>query len=353
MYCGQCGKKVMDNMLFCPFCGSPIVIPDQDDAAARPAPALRNEAADRPEAAEKSAAPEPKPEKKPEKKQLEPAYPASLFDAPAAQEFAPEEPEEEFVPLSFDFEEKAEAAEAPEEAPAETVEAEKEAPVDIPDEEVPAPARRPAPQTKRPQSARKRPANTYIPVKEIDPDDIFMDNEDDEYDIDEDYDELDEDYYYEDREDGSFFQRHVRGIVGLLLFIVLVAICAFWANTGRGQTILARFNLAWRAETYAELGYAAYQENNDLMAARYYEKALARDEDNYEYAHSAMVAYYEADQIEASASMLKRCIAMDPDNPEPYQELMILYPDAEQRPWEVKELIRQGYERTGDASLAQ
>ena len=31
MYCGQCGKKVMDNMLFCPFCGSPIVIPEQDE----------------------------------------------------------------------------------------------------------------------------------------------------------------------------------------------------------------------------------------------------------------------------------------------------------------------------------
>jgi len=33
MYCGQCGKKVMENMLFCPFCGSPIVIPYQDEPA--------------------------------------------------------------------------------------------------------------------------------------------------------------------------------------------------------------------------------------------------------------------------------------------------------------------------------
>ena len=33
MYCGQCGKKVMENMLFCPFCGAPIVIPDQDAPA--------------------------------------------------------------------------------------------------------------------------------------------------------------------------------------------------------------------------------------------------------------------------------------------------------------------------------
>ena len=34
MFCGQCGKKVMENMLFCPFCGEPIVIPDQDVPAA-------------------------------------------------------------------------------------------------------------------------------------------------------------------------------------------------------------------------------------------------------------------------------------------------------------------------------
>ena len=33
MFCGQCGKRVMENMLFCPFCGSPIVIPDQDGNA--------------------------------------------------------------------------------------------------------------------------------------------------------------------------------------------------------------------------------------------------------------------------------------------------------------------------------
>ena len=31
MYCSQCGKKVAENMLFCPFCGAPIVIPEQDD----------------------------------------------------------------------------------------------------------------------------------------------------------------------------------------------------------------------------------------------------------------------------------------------------------------------------------
>ena len=93
--------------------------------------------------------------------------------------------------------------------------------------------------------------------------------------------------------------------------------------------------------------------DSDLLAARYYEKALARDPENYEYAHSAMVAYYEADEIESAAAMLKKCIEMDPDNPEPYQEMMILYPDAQTRPWEITELIRLGHQRTGDESLKQ
>ena len=31
MFCSQCGKKVLESMLFCPFCGAPIVIPDQPD----------------------------------------------------------------------------------------------------------------------------------------------------------------------------------------------------------------------------------------------------------------------------------------------------------------------------------
>ena len=32
MFCSQCGKKVNDTMLFCPFCGAALVLPEQDDA---------------------------------------------------------------------------------------------------------------------------------------------------------------------------------------------------------------------------------------------------------------------------------------------------------------------------------
>ena len=115
--------------------------------------------------------------------------------------------------------------------------------------------------------------------------------------------------------------------------------------------MLAQVNLAWSAEAYADLGYDAYQKDSDLLAARYYERAFERDPNNYEYAHSAMVAYYEADKIDSAAAMLKKCVDLDPDNPEPYEEMLILYPDAESRPWEITELVRMGYQRTGAESL--
>lgn len=341
MYCGQCGKKVLENMLFCPFCGSPIVIPDQDEAAPLPvqqaAPPANHEA---------PAQDEPLPEK-----------PVSLFDGYAPREM--EIPQEDFEPLRFDFDAPQEDEPEPEPAPEPEPRPEPEP------EPAQQPQRRPAPPKRRPDGASRRAANTYIPVKELAPDDIFMDevrheeDYDDEYDDDYDHaghdreDDFIDDFEFEERESGSFFQRHIRGIVGLILLLVLLVICAVWAFSPKGQLALARVNLAWTPQVYADLGYEAYLQNSDLLAARYYEKALSRDEANYEYAHSAMVAYYEADEIESAAAMLKKCIEMDPDNPEPYQEMLILYPDAQKRPWEITELIRLGHQRTGDESLKQ
>lgn len=364
MYCGQCGKKVMDNMLFCPFCGSPIVIPEQDEPAVKPSAEPIFEAeAEAPVQPEIEAAD---------------ARPASLFDEMYADlESEPEaEPEEEFVPLSFDFD--APEEEQPEAEEEDEFQSDGNEIMDImPDpvamqqaEEVSSqPPRRPArpnaADTHRPEARRPVKANTYIPMKDIDPDDMFMDAPD-EYDAEDDYDmdeydaqpprrryrdEIEDDFDYEEPEHGSFFQRHIRGIVCLILLLIVALICLVWAVSPKGQLSLARMNLAWTAQPYADLGYEAYQQNSDLMAARYYEKAYDREPDNYEYAHSAMVAYYEADKIESAATMLKKCIEMAPDNPEPYQEMLILYPDAAKRPWEVTELVRQGYERTGEESL--
>lgn len=350
MYCGQCGKKVMDNMLFCPFCGAPIVIPDQD--APDPVVPVARHAEPVQESAAEQAVQGAKPVEQsadPKEKPL-----ASLFDALERPEKPPvpkQVPKEEFKPLRFDFD--APDAEV-ESKPAAEPEPER-APVveDVPE----LPKRRSAPQCL--ENHRSRSANTYIPVKDMDLDDIFMDggDADDAYDMDDGYDDsyggYEDDFDYEEPESGSFFQRHIRGIVALILMLILLVVCAAWAFSPRGQRVLAQVNLAWSAEAYADLGYEAYQKDSDLLAARYYEKALNREPDNYEYAHSAMVAYYEADKLESAAAMLKKCVDLDPDNPEPYEELLILYPDPETRPWDVSELVRMGYQRTGADSLKQ
>lgn len=359
MYCGQCGKKVMENMLFCPFCGSPIVIPDQGEKQAD-MPVFRENRM------EQNASGAAQPEQK---------RPVSLFDdldsSEPLSEAEPErksEPEPEpFVPLRFDFDGDAED-EAPQEQESfsavkpEFIEPEEQ------DDRVPEarPSRRGAQELRRMENVQRRAANTYIPVKEIDPEDMFMDGIDDENDYD-DYDEDDydmdaspsrryrdgesDDYDFEEPEYGGFFQRHIRGIVGLILLLIVLVVCLVWAVSPKGQLALAQVNLAWKAQPYADLGYDAYQQDSDLLAARYYEKALSRDETNYEYAHSAMVAYYEANEIESAAAMLKKCIELAPDNPEPYQEMLILYPDAATRPWEISELVRLGYQRTGNEAL--
>lgn len=370
MYCGQCGKKVMDNMLFCPFCGSPIVIPEQDEPEQ---PAVKA-------APVKEAVPEPEAAAAPESRQI------SLFeDVP--QEEEPDTEEEEFEPLSFSFDEADEDFEEDEIVTDEEFQAafgeddeddedseeeimpdfllmEEESIGELEESEEkaediePEPVRRP--ERSRPQKApemnRKRANKTYIPVKEVDMDNLFMDEEslegEDEYDLPDDFDdEFENEFEFEEPEEGSFIQRHIRGIVGLILMLVLAMIVLIWAMSGKGQITLAKFNLAWNPEVYADLGYEAYQTDSDLLAARYYEKALARDSENYDYAHSAMVAYYEADRIESAASMLKKCVELRPDDAQPYKEMLILYPDAANRPWEIRELIRMGYERTGDAAL--
>ena len=327
MFCGQCGKRVMDNMLFCPFCGAAIVIPDQDKAekpVSESSPASENAAVQ--------------------------DKPISLFDDAAAAK--PEA--EEFVPLSFDFDRTPEPdTPAPAAAPEAPTPAE---PVveDVPEPVAPAPARRASERTRRPENTHGRSANTYIPVKNVEPDNLFMDSggfDDDAYDLDEADDFTEVDFEFEESEHGSFFQRHIRGIVALILLVIILFVCVIWSMSYSGQRLLASWNLAWTAAPYADLGYSAYQNEDYARAAQYYEHALSLDGEKYEYAHSAMVAYYDAKNPEAAAAMARRCVEMQPDNPEPYQELMYIYPDADTRPWEITELIRQGYERTGNEAL--
>ena len=388
MFCGQCGKRVLDTMLFCPFCGSPIVIPDQEEGEANPAvpaepveqqpaeaaepealfeveepeteeapepeelPEAEPEAAEefeplRFDAPEKAGVDEPDPAIRPDFKELEriPERPASLFDDLPGEE-------EVFAPLDLD---------APEQEVSDPI-----PPMDLQDGPLPSgdiipledPPRPSSPARRRPEGGASRRSNqTFIPVKNVDLDDMFMDNShpepEDEYDPydDDGDDDFGDDFDFEEPERGGFLQRHIRGVVGLILLAVLLIIFLIWIIMPKGQQVLATANLAWSAETYNNMGYESYESGQFHQAATYFERALARDEGNYEYAHSAMVAYYEAEEIDSALSMLKKCIEMRPDDPEPYHEMLILYPNASERPWEVQELLRLGYERTGDETL--
>lgn len=197
----------------------------------------------------------------------------------------------------------------------------------------------------RPGASSRRKASSYAPVREFNPNDIFMDGDD--YDEDDD----DEEYAYEEPEEGGFFIRHIRGVVGLSLFVIVLAIVAGWAFSGGGQRVLAQANLAWQPSVYEQLGYDAYQNGQYAVAAGYYEQALKRDSRNYSYAYSAAVASYMAGDTERAAEMGKKAVEIDATRVDGYQLLQRLYPDASARPWEIQSLIQQGYRLTGDASL--
>ena len=174
----------------------------------------------------------------------------------------------------------------------------------------------------------------------------------DDFDEDEYMDLPDDDFEYEDDDvESSFFFRHIRGIMGFSLLGLLAVICMMYMFSETGQVALARMNLAWRPEVYSKVAYTYYENGMYDLSGSYYEKALARDTDNYNYAISAASAYIYGEETEKAAGMLKKCINIDPARAEPYIYLMNIYPDPASRPWDVSQLLQQGYGRTGDDRL--
>ena len=145
--------------------------------------------------------------------------------------------------------------------------------------------------------------------------------------------------------------RHLRGIVGLALFVILILMFVIYAFSSAGQLTLARLNLAWSTAAYSQLGDESYEDGQFAQAGQYYERALQRDPDNYAFASAAVMAYLEAEDNDKAAAMLKRCAEINPTLLEPYIYLLNLYPDAAQRPWDVTQLLQQGYQATGDDRL--
>ena len=62
-------------------------------------------------------------------------------------------------------------------------------------------------------------------------------------------------------------------------------------------------------------------------------------------------AYIRAGNSGGAAEALEYLIAIDPNDLAPYVTLKQLYPDAASRPQRLTQLLQQGYERTGEASL--
>ena len=383
MFCTQCGKKLKDTMLFCPNCGAPIEILDDDEDVVAAAPAKASEAvsverkavsadvrgmkqnvpAEDEAAKEMAAEPAPEPVREDTSGSTADALFTASLETEAAEEDIPVvDIEEVFVPLAVADDK----VEAPEWEKIEPV-VERRPPVMRSRDENAVRLDGHAPRMKskqeraaegkkasrdpKPQQARA--ARTYVPSKPMDPDDMFMDAPDpfDEFEDMEFEDLPDDDFEYEDDVEGSFVLRHIRGIMGFSLMALLALVCLIYVSSQTGQAALAKLNLAWKPEVYSKVAYEYYENGLYEMSGSFYEKALARDTDNYNYAISAASAYIYGEETEKAASMLKKSIAIDPSRPEPYIYLLNIYPDAASRPWDVTQLLQQGYGRTGDDRL--
>lgn len=433
MFCSQCGRKLREGMLFCPFCGAEIILPEQDaeEPAVAPDPVTsETEEAETPQAGfenvpmpeeaespfassevEEYGHPDSVPSRAARRQarvQVREAEEGQPADVPAPEDAPPEplfnEPE---VPH---FEERPAVREEDEAAPVKANppeiydvqddwrsafddwlqdEAKSEAPVkdgtregaevrtEAPDtglrhrpasgEAVPVRRREEGTARRRSGGRRRAPVaagqksprpgkaslsggasqGTVVPRRRV-AEDLFMDSTAPE--PRDSYDEfLDGENLEEERL--SFFFRHLRSMVGLILLAVLACIIGIYAMSGAGQSNLAKLNLAWRPEAYSHLGKESYNVGRFQQAGAYYEQALKRDPANYSYASSAAKCYLDGKNSEKAAEMLKKCIALMPTAEDPYVYLLGLYPDPVERPLEVTQLLQQGYQMTGSERL--
>ena len=417
MNCPKCGKPNAEERLFCGFCGSPLNTPEdaapahdaeralygrpepspsqgarQSEArqpevrqpevrqsAAQEAPplsraarrALRKaqepeapdepdepdapEAREEPDAADEPQAPPVHPIWRDEV-DFEPPIPPRA-EQPRRQEWAPfEEPAVDIPAVDIP------AADIPGEDAAEEGDDAPESPLSKPLLDKPVELRAKRPPTLTRASAPVRPraasgparANTATPPRIDAPEDLFMEDDvDAEDELANFVREYFDDYQYEEPAHGNFFLRHIRGFVGLTLLLLTVIIVGYWLLYGPGQRVLGQLYISSDPDTYIELGAEADAAADYETAGAYYLKALELDPDNRTCAISAANAYIRAGNSGRAAEALEYMIAADPTDPAPYVTLKQLYPDAASRPQRITQLIRQGYEQTGDERLQE
>jgi len=372
MFCAQCGKKVKENMLFCPHCGKVLeFLEDEETAVQQTDIQPQNDGA---ETARQGVNQQPSVVQYESRAQSAQQYssgqnqngesrqntqrPSFDEDAQYSLYNSPEDAQA-FVPIDIDTEVFYQAPEP--EVSVFALEDEEEpemAVVEISGQ---------APELNRETNPLDtHGSETYLPRKyEPDPEEdfeegnFFMEEErpaprsrayEPEEDF-EDYDE-DDDFEYEEPQSGSFFYRHIRSLVGFSLFLMVVLIMSMWAVSPNGQNLLAHYSLAWKPSAYEQLAYEAYSAQHYKTAGDYYAKAYQRADDGYTYALYAAISYQNAGQADLAVQYVKHALAVRQDDVKPYQVLVSLYPDVATRPWDVNELVKQGYQVTGDPSLA-
>ena len=144
----------------------------------------------------------------------------------------------------------------------------------------------------------------------------------------------------------------------LILLLVFALGIYFWLAFGSGQRLMGQLYISGNPATYVELGKEAETAGDYAEAGDYFLKALEvrgaeLDSSDRDTAVNAANAYIRAENAGRAAEALEYLIAIDPNDPAPYNTLKQLYPDAASRPQRVTQLLQQGAQNTGDASLAQ
>ena len=320
MYCLKCGKKIPDIALFCPFCGAAA------DGGSPAGASCENT----PDTYPGQGVPDPYPGAGMPDPLPEPEDPWGRPDRSPSQKSAPE------GDLFLDDDVQKEAQYAPD-----------------PDG---AGARRGL-YDPEPRRDGARPG-AYDP----DEDDVSsLFDEDDEEAFDSDYDDGPDDSYgrpgrYEDEEPSGFFIRHIRGIVGGGLTLMLVLILLLWGYSAGGQKVLARMDLAWQDSAYARIAKTEFDLKRYYDAARYYEKAFSKCPENerkyrHNYALSAAICYDNYGDMANARKWYMKSIDIDSGKLEGYVGLRGTFSDATSIPPDARTYIQKGYTLTHDERL--
>ena len=321
MYCAHCGRQNADEMLFCGYCGKPLVTEDKnpqpDDSESR---ALYG----RPES----------------------SAPAKAKDVPIARRASTIVPVREKPQEDDPF---ALAAETPVRRPVPS-------PADVVRSTPAEPPRKATPGTEAVQ--RGRDARTIVPRREVEWDEgnIFLEDSENEAAPTERVQRRAvrrQKNAYEEAERGGFFARHIRGFVSLFLLMMVAVVVTMWAWSPAGERVLAQLNLSRQPAAYARLAEQMNETGSREMEGYYYLRALGLDPDNLDYAICAANAYIASGNNAKATEALVRVVELQPDNVDAYVLLSNLYPVVNTRPEDVRNLIQQGFARTGDSRLQQ